>query len=169
MTGCSPMRLSPRAARAACTAQRHVADLSPPERTYTTAPLRPWLSAGCVPTRPCAPSTGRRRGRMRPGREPAQTMNDHLDEERLRRLIDVGRSLLSQLDPDAVLDEVLDSARAITGARHAALGILDRDRRDIERVVVRGIDAESQSAIGDLPRGRDILGVLIDRPEPLRL
>jgi signal transduction histidine kinase len=96
-------------------------------------------------------------------------MNDHLDEERLRRLIDVGRSLLSQLDPEAVLDEVLDTARAITGARYAALGILDRDRRDIERVVVRGIDAGTALGIGDLPCGRDILGVLIDRPEPLRL
>jgi signal transduction histidine kinase len=96
-------------------------------------------------------------------------MEDHLDEERLRRLIDVGRSLLSQLDPEAVLDQVLETAREITGARYAALGILDRDRRELERFITRGIDAETHRSIGDLPRGRGILGVLIDSPQPLRI
>ena len=96
-------------------------------------------------------------------------MDDHLDEERLRRLIDVGRGLLSQLDVEAVLDQVLETAREITGARYAALGILDRDRRELERFVTRGIDAETHREIGDLPRGRGILGVLIDTPQPLRL
>ena len=96
-------------------------------------------------------------------------MDDHLDEQRLRRLIDVGRSLLSQLDLEAVLDQVLETAREITGARYAALGILDRDRRELERFITRGIDAEAHRSIGELPRGRGILGVLIESPEPLRL
>jgi signal transduction histidine kinase len=96
-------------------------------------------------------------------------MAQHLDEERLRRLIDVGRALLSQLDPDAVLDQVLETAREITGARYAALGILDRDRRELEQFITRGIDAETHRTIGDLPRGRGILGVLIEDPRPLRL
>ncbi|MFP5362984.1 MAG: GAF domain-containing protein [Thermoleophilia bacterium] len=96
-------------------------------------------------------------------------MNDHLDEQRLRRLIDVGRSLLSQLDPEAVLDQVLETAREITGARYAALGILDRDRRELERFITRGIDSEIHRSIGDLPRGRGILGVLIESPQPLRI
>ena len=47
-------------------------------------------------------------------------MDDHLDEQRLRRLIDVGRGPLSELDPEAVLDQVLETAREITGARYAA-------------------------------------------------
>jgi two-component system, NarL family, sensor histidine kinase DevS len=96
-------------------------------------------------------------------------MNDHLHEERLRRLIDVGRSLLSQLDPEAVLDQVLEAAREITGARYAALGILDGDRRELKRFITRGIDDETYAAIGDLPRGRGVLGVLIDSPQPLRI
>ena len=69
--------------------------------------------------------------------------DNHLDEQRLRRLIDVGRGLLSQLDPEAVLDEVLETACEITGARYAALGVLDADRRELERFVTRGIDAEA--------------------------
>ena len=96
-------------------------------------------------------------------------MDDHLDEQRLRRLIDVGRGPLSQLDPEAVLDQVLETAREITGARYAALGILDRDRRELERFITRGIDEATHRTIGDLPRGRGILGVLIDSPQPLRV
>jgi signal transduction histidine kinase len=96
-------------------------------------------------------------------------MDDHLDEQRLRRLIDVGRGLLSQLDHEAVLDQVLETARELTGARYAALGVLDRDRRELERFIVRGIDSETHREIGDLPRGRGILGVLIGDPRPLRI
>jgi signal transduction histidine kinase len=96
-------------------------------------------------------------------------MDDHLDEQRLRRLIDVGRALLSQLEPEALLDQVLETAREITGARYAALGILDHDRTELERFITRGIDAATHRAIGDLPRGRGILGVLIDDPRPLRI
>ncbi len=96
-------------------------------------------------------------------------MEERLDEERLRRLIEVGSGLLSQLDPEAVLDQVLETAREITGARYAALGILDGERRELERFITRGIDAETHGEIGDLPRGRGILGVLIDEPRPLRL
>ena len=96
-------------------------------------------------------------------------MDDHLDEPRLRRLIDVGQGLLSELDPEAVLDQVLETAREITGARYAALGVLDRERRELERFVTRGVDAATHRLIGDLPRGRGILGVLIDEPSPLRI
>jgi signal transduction histidine kinase len=92
-----------------------------------------------------------------------------LEPERLRRLIDVGRSLVSELRGEQVLDRLVDVARELTGARYAALGVLDADRRELARFITRGIDAETHAAIGDLPRGRGILGVLIDRPQPLRL
>ena len=94
---------------------------------------------------------------------------DALDEHRLRRLIDVGRSLVSELDPEAVLHEVVSVARELTGARYAALGILDEDRQGLERFIYLGIDEETRALIGDLPRGRGVLGVLIEDPKPLRL
>jgi len=68
-----------------------------------------------------------------------------------------------------VLDQVLETAREITGARYAALGVLDRDRRELDRFITRGIDEETHRKIGDLPRGRGLLGVLIDSPQPLRI
>jgi GAF domain-containing protein len=92
-----------------------------------------------------------------------------LDERRLARLIDAGRGLLSELDLDVVLERLLETAADLTGARYVALGILDDERRELARFMTRGVDEATRRAIGELPRGRGILGVLIDDPRPLRL
>jgi signal transduction histidine kinase len=92
-----------------------------------------------------------------------------MDENRLRRLLEVGRSLIAELDPEAVLDRLLDVAQELTDARYAAIGVLDDSREQLERFLTRGIDEETHRAIGDLPRGRGVLGVLIHDPRPLRL
>src|SRR5215216_7403450 len=92
-----------------------------------------------------------------------------MDENRLRRLLDVGRSLLSELDPDIVLDRLLEVAQELTGARYAAIGVLDERRELLEQFITKGIDEETHRAIGDLPHGRGVLGVLIREPRPLRL
>jgi two-component system, NarL family, sensor histidine kinase DevS len=90
-------------------------------------------------------------------------------EDKLRRLLEIGRALVGELDPETVLARILEEAQALTGARYAALGVLDRNRNELERFLTRGIDAATHRAIGDLPRGRGVLGVLIDDPRPLRL
>jgi signal transduction histidine kinase len=78
-------------------------------------------------------------------------------------------SVLSDLDLELVLERALDAARAVTGARYAALGVLDDDRRELARFLTAGIDAETAREIGPLPRGRGVLGELIRDPRPLRL
>jgi signal transduction histidine kinase len=88
--------------------------------------------------------------------------------DRLARLLEVGRSLVSELDVEAVFRSVLDAARDLTGARYAAIGVLGSDG-ELERFVTAGIDEATHAAIGDLPRGRGILGLLIEDPRPLRL
>ncbi len=92
-----------------------------------------------------------------------------LDNYRLNRLIEVGRSLVSRLDLEGVLDLVLEAARDLTGARYAALGILDERKRELERFLTLGVDEVTHAAIGDLPRGHGVLGRLIQHAEPLRL
>jgi signal transduction histidine kinase len=92
-----------------------------------------------------------------------------LDAERLARLLEAGRGLMSELQIESVLDRLLQVARELTGARYAALGVLDADRVELARFITRGVDDETHRAIGDLPRGRGILGVLIREPRPLRL
>ncbi|HET7507137.1 MAG TPA: GAF domain-containing sensor histidine kinase [Solirubrobacterales bacterium] len=91
------------------------------------------------------------------------------DEGRFRRLIDVGNEVLAELDLEAVLRSVVEAARELTGARYAALGVLDPERRELERFINVGIDEEGRRDIGNLPRGRGVLGELIREPKPLRL
>jgi signal transduction histidine kinase len=91
------------------------------------------------------------------------------DDNKLRRLLTVGRALLSEHGTEAVLERILEEARAITGARYAALGVLDERRSQLERFITAGIDEATQRRIGEEPRGRGVLGVLIEDPRPLRL
>ena len=88
---------------------------------------------------------------------------------RAQRLLEVGRALVTELDQERVLESVLETAREITGARYAALGILNERRTELARFITAGIDEPTRRAIGDLPRGRGVLGVLIEEPRPLRL
>jgi len=94
---------------------------------------------------------------------------DTLDEQALRRLLDAGRALVSDLDIEAVSIRLLHAAIDVTGARYAALGILDRQRERLERFITLGVDDDVRGAIGDPPRGRGVLGALITDPGPLRL
>ncbi|HEX2346040.1 MAG TPA: GAF domain-containing protein [Gaiellaceae bacterium] len=89
--------------------------------------------------------------------------------DRLRILVDAGIALSSELSLDALLQQLVETAAQLTGARYAALGVIDRTGHGLERFLTTGIDAETYAAIGDLPRGRGILGVLIREAEPLRL
>lgn len=91
------------------------------------------------------------------------------EEPWIRRLLDVGRTLTTELDQRVVLDRVLQTAREITGARYAALGILNEQHSELEQFLTSGVDEATREAIGDLPRGRGVLGVLIEHPRPLRL
>jgi signal transduction histidine kinase len=64
---------------------------------------------------------------------------------------------------------VLDAAREVTGARYAALGVLDENRHELAQFLTSGIDEATARAIGDPPRGRGVLGVLVSEQRPLRL
>jgi signal transduction histidine kinase len=90
-------------------------------------------------------------------------------EDRYRRLVEVGSALLSELDLEVVLRSVVEAARDLTGAEYAALGVLDTDRRELERFIYLGIDDDQRREIGSLPRGRGVLGELIRFPRPLRM
>jgi signal transduction histidine kinase len=85
------------------------------------------------------------------------------------KLLEVGRTLVAELDVEVVLRRVLETARELTGARYAALGILDEPKEELERFVFLGIDEETRRVIGPLPRGGGVLGELIRDPRPLRL
>jgi len=72
-------------------------------------------------------------------------------------------------DVDAVLHRVLESARELTGARYAEIGVLDESRTGLAQFMTSGIDDETVRRIGAPPRGLGVLGELITNPVPLRL
>lgn len=92
-----------------------------------------------------------------------------MDQHRLERLLDVGRAIVSELELDSVLEHILEVARELTDAKYAAVGVLDDQCEELSRFITSGIDRETKALIGDLPRGRGVLGVLIRDPRPLRL
>jgi signal transduction histidine kinase len=91
------------------------------------------------------------------------------ETDRLRALIETSIAINAELSLDAVLERIVEAAARVTGARYAALGVIDRAGTALERFITHGIDAATQAAIGELPRGRGILGVLIRDARPLRL
>jgi signal transduction histidine kinase len=88
---------------------------------------------------------------------------------RLRGLVETGIALSSELSLEALLRRVVETALELTGARYGALGVIDRTGTALEQFITVGVNDETRRAIGDLPRGRGILGVLISKPETLRL
>ena len=92
---------------------------------------------------------------------------DQLD--RLRVLVDAGIALTSELSLDALLQRIVETAAEITDAEYAALGVIDKTGQALERFLTTGISPATHAAIGELPHGRGILGVLIRDVAPLRL
>jgi signal transduction histidine kinase len=85
-----------------------------------------------------------------------------------RALLDAVVAISSDLDLHSVLDRIVVSACRMTGARYGALGVLGNSG-DLIDFVTSGFTDEQHAAIGELPRGKGILGLLIEEPRPLRL
>ena len=96
-------------------------------------------------------------------------MSEATSETRLRALFESSVALTSELSLDTLLQKLVESAASLTGARYAALGVIDESGSGLERFVTTGVSRETHEAIGELPHGRGILGVLISEARPLRL
>lgn len=83
-------------------------------------------------------------------------------------LVEAGLALASELDLDVLLQRIADVAREVLGARYAAVGVVGDDGL-LTRFVYSGIDQKTADAIGDLPRGRGLLGALIEGGRPMRM
>jgi len=88
--------------------------------------------------------------------------------ERLRALLDAVVMIGSDLDLRSTLTRIATVACELVRARYGALGVIGPDRKLVE-FITHGIDPETHAAIGDLPTGRGVLGLLIEDPRPVRL
>jgi signal transduction histidine kinase len=92
-----------------------------------------------------------------------------LDQNRaLQALNAAGLSLAGDLALESVLQRVTEEARILAGARYAALGVLDEDDH-LDQFITSGLDPDQEALIHHLPRGRGLLGALVEDPRPVRL
>ncbi len=89
-------------------------------------------------------------------------------QDRGERLLEAGLALSSEFSLPAILQRIVDLGAELTGARYGALGVLGADGT-ITEFITTGLTGEERAAIGPLPVGRGILGVLIHDARPLRL
>ena len=92
------------------------------------------------------------------------------EQARLRLLLDAVVVMAADLSLDGVLSRIVEVASRLVDAKYAALGVLGSgpDKR-LRTFVHHGMDGETVTKIGALPDGHGLLGLIIDRPEPLRL
>ncbi len=85
--------------------------------------------------------------------------------ERMAALDVATRAITSVLDVETVLQLIVDRVRDLAEARYAALGIVDAEGQ-IDRFITSGLDAAERARIGDPPRGRGLLGLIIREGRP---
>jgi signal transduction histidine kinase len=92
------------------------------------------------------------------------------DQRRSRLLLDAVLGIAADLSLDSVLARIVQVASELADARYAALGVLGGgSEQPLRAFIHHGISEEQRELIGDLPSGHGLLGLIIDRPEPLRL
>jgi signal transduction histidine kinase len=96
-------------------------------------------------------------------------MSEFAGPRSLRQLLDAVMAVGSDLDLSAMLQRIVVAAVDLVDARYGALGVLDDSRTRLARFLTMGIDDETFRAIGHLPEGHGILGLLIVDAKPLRL
>jgi len=84
-------------------------------------------------------------------------------------LVQASLALTTETSLERVLQKIADVARDVVGARYAALGVLNESGTALSQFLTSGIDEATKTAIGPLPTGKGILGLLIREPRPIRL
>src|SRR3954449_6295674 len=104
----------------------------------------------------------------RPAAPPtvARTMSDRATAA-LRAMSDAVLAMTSERSVEGVLQRIVESARALAGARYAALGIPDGEGA-FAQFITTGMSEELIAAMGPLPRTHGMLGAMLEAPEPYR-
>jgi signal transduction histidine kinase len=90
-------------------------------------------------------------------------------EQHVRELAEAFIAIGSETSLDALLQQTVDTAGRLVGARWAALGVLHRTGSHLARFITAGIDEATRARIGSLPRDHGVLRVMLREGRPLRL
>ncbi|MCW3047854.1 MAG: two-component system sensor kinase [Solirubrobacterales bacterium] len=85
----------------------------------------------------------------------------------LKAVSDAVLAVAAQVSVEEVLQQLVDRARVLAGARYAALGIPD-GAGGFSRFLVSGMSDELVTAMGPLPRTHGMLGAMLEATGPFR-
>jgi signal transduction histidine kinase len=106
------------------------------------------------------------RAQVAPAGVDSRSMADRRDRKDV--LLEAGLTLAAELSLPMVLQRIVDIAAEVTDARYVALGVIGEDGALVD-FITTGISAKQRKAIGALPRGRGLLGLLIHDPRIVRI
>lgn len=106
-----------------------------------------------------------------------QTQQDLEEKERqasravaqMQALVQASLALTTELSLAPVLQKIAEVARDVLGARYAALGVINESGTGLSQFLTAGVDEATTHAIGPLPTGRGVLGLLITERRPIRM
>ncbi len=83
----------------------------------------------------------------------------------LRAVSDAVLAVTSRRSVEEVLQQLVDHARELAGARYAALGTPDGEG-GFSRFLVSGMSPQRIASLGPLPRTHGLLGAMLESPDP---
>ena len=105
---------------------------------------------------------------MAPRRASPIPADESLDAAALNAVDEAARAIAGLLDVEEALQLIVERVRTLVGARYAALGIVGPEDR-IDRFITSGMPPHEREAIGPLPRGRGLLGLIIREERSYRI
>lgn len=102
--------------------------------------------------------------------EVVSQMQSRLEQQNreIEALHGAALDICADLSIETVLQKVVDQACHLLDARYGAIAIMDEHHR-IEEFITSGLSAEERSRIGAPPKGRGLLGVVLEEGQRLRL
>lgn len=91
-----------------------------------------------------------------------------MDDRVIAALDEAVRGIAGELDAERVLQLIVDRVRDVADAQYAAIGIVD-EAGVIERFITSGLSREARERIGELPRGKGLLGLIIRENRSVRI
>jgi signal transduction histidine kinase len=96
------------------------------------------------------------------------TEHGDVAEYQLRALLEANRTIVADLDLDLVLCRIVTSAADLVRADYGALAVVD-EVGTVEEFVHVGFDDAEVEAIGHLPEGKGLLGLVIEEQRAIRV
>ncbi|MGB3184635.1 MAG: GAF domain-containing protein [Ornithinimicrobium sp.] len=93
----------------------------------------------------------------------------HRGNQQIEALLDAVLAISADWELPTMLQRIVDAACSLVNAQYGALGVLGPDPTQLVQFITHGLTQQERDAIGELPRGEGVLGLLIREPLPVRI